>query len=428
MKALERVRVRSAGTFVTAMVARGVGAVSALALSILVARAFGAHALGTLAMAQVLMLGAALLCERGEATAVLRRSVPADSDGMVRLPAAFARPLMRRALLLSGSAIAILWLGRALGLLGLEPVLFGALAGVGYSVVLVRSAQLKSMGRPVLGVASETAMLPVLMILWVLLLVAMDQGQDSLGHLLLGLPLATLVAAFATAIILRMSTRYTTGRAWSTDESDVPQAERRRFFLNQAMLFSGELLLTSTIYAAASQAVLGLYRASDRIASVIAFPLVAANSITMPQVAMAVAASDQEAIRRASRKGATYSTLLVLPMTLVVLAFGERILAVFGDEFRDAYPFLVALALGYTINALAGPAFATLSMSGYQRDVLRTNVAATVVMTLAVAILGVLDLTSGIAIAVGLVMSVQNLWGTMLVRRRLGFWCIPGIQ
>jgi O-antigen/teichoic acid export membrane protein len=215
----------------------------------------------------------------------------------------------------------------------------------------------------------------------------------------------------------------------ATNRGEVSRRERRHFFINQVTLLAGELSLTLCLTVATSSAVLGLYRAADRLASAISFPLIATNSITMPQIAKAVAGNDVKAVKRIANAGARFSAMVVVPATGLTLLLGPYVLThAFGPEFEGAYKFLVALSTGYVVSALTGPSFATLSMSGHQSDVVIVNVVTAAALAAAVCILGWVGSIVGVAVAVGAIISAQNLLGALLVRHRLGFWCVPTLR
>jgi O-antigen/teichoic acid export membrane protein len=59
---------------------------------------------------------------------------------------------------------------------------------------------------------------------------------------------------------------------------------------------------------------------------------------------------------------------VTVPLAIVLLSAGPRLLGLFGSEFADGYPALSVLVIGHAIGALAGPIGFLVIMTGNQRE------------------------------------------------------------
>jgi O-antigen/teichoic acid export membrane protein len=110
----------------------------------------------------------------------------------------------------------------------------------------------------------------------------------------------------------------------------------------------------------------GIYGAASRIASLIAFGLVAVNAWAAPLISDLYARGDRAGLQRLVRLAARGIFALTFPVCVALAFFGRQVLAMFGPEFVDAHVALLVLAASQLVNALTGPVGFLMTMTGRQ--------------------------------------------------------------
>ena len=176
-----------------------------------------------------------------------------------------------------------------------------------------------------------------------------------------------------------------------------------------------------------------LFGVAQRVMQVLIAPMMIVNAILPPIVAELHANGSE---RRLERVVQAVGGLVLLP-SLVVLAIlvvaGRPILgAVFGSYYEAAYPILVLVCIGQTMNIATGAWQIVLPMTGNKHRMLTSSVIAVVTQLVLGLILGskagfglgVL----GVAIAYCASITITNLAGMVLVHRKLGVWTYASLN
>ena len=160
---------------------------------------------------------------------------------------------------------------------------------------------------------------------------------------------------------------------------------------------------------------------TQRTANLVSFILVAVNYVVAPEFASLYKQNQTEELRKLALQAVKLMVALALPVLIALCLFSEKILALFGNEYRDAAPLLIIMSLGQFINVVTGPVGFLLNMSGHEKDM--RNV---VMCSATFAVLVSFTLTFyfgliGAAVATAASVSAQNLGALWMVRKRLGF-------
>ena len=164
----------------------------------------------------------------------------------------------------------------------------------------------------------------------------------------------------------------------------------------------------------------GVYAAAARLAEIVSFVLLAVNAPLAPHIARLYAADRMAELQRTVTRAAQAILLLTAPLVVVLLAFGEQLLRLFGAEFTGGEDALAILALGQLFNAVMGSVGILLIMTGHERDVLASVAVATLIgLGLTAALIPPMGVEGA---AVGRVASLAtwNVALTVLTYRRLG--------
>lgn len=164
----------------------------------------------------------------------------------------------------------------------------------------------------------------------------------------------------------------------------------------------------------------GHYAAASRVADLIVFALASANVIVAPLIAGLHARNDLAGMQKMLTLLTKGVTLLTIPLVVLMVVFGRRILGFFGAGYDIAYIPLLVLVCGQIVNALSGPVDFVMSMTGQQMKMLQILALATGLnLALNLLLIPAFGLT-GAAIATASTTVFWNLLMRRVVRQRLG--------
>jgi O-antigen/teichoic acid export membrane protein len=169
----------------------------------------------------------------------------------------------------------------------------------------------------------------------------------------------------------------------------------------------------------------GIYAVALNLARLIAFGLMAGNTICGPLIAELQAQSDLGTLQATVRLACRISTGVALAVGGLLVLARSLALDAFGEAFQAGSMLVLILAAGQFVNAVTGPVGPLLTMTGHQNIILR--------ITLVIAALNVglsypataLWGMEGAAAVTGVLVAVRNLWSWWEVRRNLGISALP---
>ena len=165
----------------------------------------------------------------------------------------------------------------------------------------------------------------------------------------------------------------------------------------------------------------GIYRVAVQGATLVAFGLQAANAVVAPQFSRLYAQGDMVRLQRLVTISARVILFVALPLAAAfVLAGGEIVGWMFGNQYVAAHQPLAILAVGQLINAGFGSVGFLLNMTGHEgitaRILWQTAIVNVVMNVLLIPSFG----TAGAAIASAFSLILWNALLYRQVRRRLG--------
>ncbi len=256
-------------------------------------------------------------------------------------------------------------------------------------------------------------------------------GGIGLIHYL-GIPLNAAVAAIAAVIATWIAWAIQTvvvTRELRTIVLPGPRAYRARAWATTSapLLLMGvfdlamqhiDIIVISNLLSTAQA---GIYFASAKTMALILFVHYAVGSAMANRFAAISTRGDTEALRASVRDAVRLTFWASLAMTIVMLAAGRPLLALFGPDFVDGYPVMCVLAVAIMARAAIGPAEALLTMSGGQADCARTLMIAALANLILNLTLAPLFGILGAAVAVGTAMILGAFLNWRSAKRRLGF-------
>ena len=230
----------------------------------------------------------------------------------------------------------------------------------------LRQAALRALRRVVLAQLPEFVFRPIVV---VVLVVAFTAG---LGRAIDG-P-STMCLYFVSVLIT-----FSVGTYWLYHF--LPTAVRKSvpvYYNKEWMAVSLPLFLVGGTYLINSQAdtlmigllldttEAGIYVVASRVASLIGFGILAVNGIAAPMIAALYAQDRTDELQRILILGTWGTTIFALPVSLVLIIWGEVVLGLFGPDFSAGYTPLIILVIGQLVNAATGLVGSLMQMSGHQ--------------------------------------------------------------
>ncbi len=166
----------------------------------------------------------------------------------------------------------------------------------------------------------------------------------------------------------------------------------------------------------------GVYAVAAKFAMLTSFVLTSVNVIVAPKFAELYYSGEMDALRNVARKTSKMIFLSVIPVTSVLMLFGEYLLGVFGENFMQSYTALLILAFGQLVNAASGSVAKFLNMTNRQKVYYY-------IMMLTIVINVLLNLyliprygINGAAVANTVSLTLSNVTSLVYIRRKFGFY------
>ena len=165
---------------------------------------------------------------------------------------------------------------------------------------------------------------------------------------------------------------------------------------------------------------IGIYTVAAQIAMLTAFFLQVTNSAIAPKLASLFSSGRIEQMERMVQSVTRGLIVLGLISTIVYIIFGKSLLALWGNEFHNAYPIMIVIVIGQFSNLATGCSGMLLVMCGLEK----THGYLSLFSFLLNIILNLLFIFSygvlGVAIATASTAVIVNISQFILVKRKLG--------
>lgn len=417
--------VRSTGQgAVAALVVRVVGVGVGFVVQVALARWLGVDEFGRYTLVLTLAVIAGSLAALGFPTALMRW-IPQYID---RGDAPRLKGLLRSA---RGLALATA-IGLALGVavcLAAVPALadsaYRAALGAGLlllplvALAQVETGALKGLRRVVAALAPDSLLRPASIAAVAAILIA--AGAD------LTAARAILCVVLALLLVVGLQRTMTTRSLPIPLNGVEPRYDLRQWWRVAAPLFlvaSFALLLRRTdlmmIGLLLQPSAVGIYGAASRVAELVGFFLVAVTVAAPPVISSLYHRGRRDELQRLLAGLSLRVFLPALGLGLLLAAFGDRVLALFGPEFTAGSRVLGLLVIGHLTSAAAGPVGFLLSMTDSQATVARVYGVVTVVNAgLNLALIPRFG-SAGAAVATVLSIGLWNAWLYVVALRRTG--------
>jgi len=416
----------------SAFVLKGIAAVAALMLNVLVARALGAEGMGAYALALTVVTLLATVSRFGFDLTLVRFVSAAMAVNTPGRAAAGVRLASKFVLATSTAIAALLVVGAdqfnqlTFKVDGLSGALRMAAPGVVFiAMSILYASALKGLRQTARQMIVRSVVQPVVAaaafgILW------WSGARHGPG---------TAVGAYAVGALAAALVGWWW---WRGELGDVPTCDAR---VQHKELFGTAIsMMWITIFqqvmnwvAVAATGVwsttleVGLMHAGQRMAMLISFVLVASNAIAAPKFVELFRTGDRMRLRQTIRATSWLTIGIGLPVAAPMILAPGLVMSMFGAEFEAGSAVLSVLAVGNLVNVLTGSVSTMLIMGGNERLVQWNTTAAAVLNVVLTAILTPRYGAFGAAVAMAVALSVQNLAASVMVYQKFGLLTIPGM-
>ena len=341
--------------------------------------------------------------------------------GLLRglLARANAAVMISSALLVTGGASAALIVNGSEPEL-LYPVLVGLLLVPIVALTSIRQAAMQGLGRVVVGRIPETLIAPAIFLALIGIAYGVRRESPSVTAVVALQNASFIVTLAVGAVLLRKALP----QHAKTERAQHAMGEWIRSAL-PLLLFSGIQALNAQVDVILLGAIkgsseAGVFAVAGRIATVVAFLMLAVSYPAAPLIARLHASGQTELLRRTVRRAALAIFLASLPIACGVFVFARQLLAIFGDEFQGGVTTLIMLAAAQLVFVATGFAGTVLVMTGHESLLVRGVV---VGVTLTIGLNAVLIPAygrNGAAAASLIGFTVMNVFLAYLARQRAG--------
>lgn len=351
--------------------------------TLIMARFYGAQAMGTYFIAWNLVLVIGGICRLGLDNGLLRFSAVLQAKGhggsVKRL---FWPAIAVMALVSTGAAATLIFLREWLALRFNAPSLPVVILFVAPALPLFVASfgfreTIRALGGIKFATFQKNSLIHLSFIIFLLLLAYV--GGSFIGKYG-ALGLASFLSCLLNLGFLAVALHFWTRR----ENSDPGESSVKELFWYSLPLFFHTLL---PAFSAIDRLVLGIFTSPQEVAyyevaakaeTIITVPLLAVNNVIPPLVAKFYEYGNLASLEMVAQTTARWAYYLSLPLTLLLILLSSEILGMFGADFAKARFALIVLAVAQQIGCAAGSVAFILNMTGHQWKVAVLRIVSTV--------------------------------------------------
>ncbi len=228
---------------------------------------------------------------------------------------------------------------------------------------------LQGFGRVVLAQTFDWLINPLIYLIFLAFLWSLDLISPASVLLAAGFALAVAWAIGQLTLQAKMPQEVSK----STPQPRSPEKPRwhsswRTFIVLQGVFGANASVPVLVLGALSADSEVGLFRTAESMATLLSLPLIVTNFVIAPEISRLFSQENTSEIRSISRAAALLSTSLVLPASLILILFGEKILGtIYGTQFALSHLPMTILCFGQIVNVLTGPVGLVLNMTGNEK-------------------------------------------------------------
>lgn len=356
------------------LVVKGLGAVVAVALQLLLTNVLGAEQYGYYAYALSVFAVALLVSKLGMDMAIVRFIPEYEDRGEWGLIAGVLSRFSVLAVGVSGGIAGMIYLAThhdAVSYMSedaLDAIRVGCLSLPLLTLLAIWQGGLRAFRRVVFATLPRFVMRPVVMGGGFFVLVFFF-GRSPHA------PLAMMVHVVSIAIALAVAAiwLYKTYRSKVFSREVIPSVEWKAWLTTSVplLIMSGFQVINTNadilmLGALADTTAAGIYSVAVRVSGALLLGLTAVNAIAAPVISKLYARRDMEALQRTATLAVLAATLFTIPAAFSIFVFREPLLRLFGPEFSSGEVALLLVVVGACFNALFGSVGFFLTMTDHQ--------------------------------------------------------------
>lgn len=132
----------------------------------------------------------------------------------------------------------------------------------------------------------------------------------------------------------------------------------------QAIMLQTDILMLGSMSTVEN---VGIYAIVMKLGLLSIFMINSINTMIAPKFSELYYNNEIDALKIVAKKSTKLIFYSTLPITFVLMLFGDNILSIFGLQFIDGYTALIFLSIGQSFNALSGSVGYILNMTGQQK-------------------------------------------------------------
>jgi len=236
-----------------------------------------------------------------------------------------------------------------------------------YALLITRSAVLQGFKKVIMAQSPMFILLPIVLVGGVFVKWVSAGGKTG-G---ISAMAAHLVATVISLLLVLCFIRFSLPPGSRTADPEYRSREGTSAAFSLFMISGFALIIEQTdiiiigLFRGATDA--GIYSAAKRIGSFAASGLIIVNVILAPMISQFHVSGEIDEMKRVMRLAATFAFIIAFPIVMVILLFGDSVMALFGASFSKGYTSLLILTTGQLINALTGAVGFFMTMTGNEK-------------------------------------------------------------
>jgi len=170
-----------------------------------------------------------------------------------------------------------------------------------------------------------------------------------------------------------------------------------------------------------TEAEVGIYAIALKLAVLTNFILGSVQTISAPKFSQLYHGGDLEQLKIVAQGSTMIAFWVSMPIILISLVFGSKILGLFGQEFTAGYVALLFLLAGQIVNVAAGAVGQFLGMTGHEKKLRNIIIFAGALNIVLNVILIPKYAINGAAVATMLTLITWNVMASRCIKKQFGF-------
>lgn len=289
------------------------------------------------------------------------------------------------------------------------------------SYVHLISAALRGLNKVILGLIPNLIMTPTLFIFLLVIIKYLISSDQTAISAMAARTLSTMITLIVGLVFFYKTTPNFIWQNSPVFKKNEWASSSIQLFLSSGlnMIKDYSSLLIMGTFVNSGQ--IGSYQIAFSTAAFASIILKSINLLLAPQFASLYELEEMKKLQKLVTTSTRFVFSINILITVIFFIFGKYLIMwAFGPETIDAYPVLLILLIGQSINSFMGSVVFLLNMTGFEKDVMRTVIISTIINTFIVIVLTPIWEINGTALAISVSMLIAQVIMSSLIKKRLG--------